>query len=65
MTKFQKIIERVEDVILNRRDDATRLLPENKGDVKSNEKAIQEWRSGNYSGKTDHSLVKELMNLFF
>ena len=42
------LLEHVEDVILNRRDDATeRLLDfaENvKGDVKNNEKAVQEWR---------------------
>jgi 5-methyltetrahydrofolate--homocysteine methyltransferase len=45
MTKFKRFVERVEDVILNRRDATERLLDfaENvKGDVKSNEKAIQE-----------------------
>ncbi|MEZ7499955.1 vitamin B12 dependent-methionine synthase activation domain-containing protein [Flavobacterium sp. Arc3] len=56
------LLERVEDVILNRRDDATeRLLDfaENvKGDVKSNEKAIQEWRSGTIQERLTHSLVK-------
>jgi 5-methyltetrahydrofolate--homocysteine methyltransferase len=55
-------LERVEDVILNRRDDATeRLLDfaENvKGDVKSNEKAVQEWRSGTIQERLTHSLVK-------
>jgi 5-methyltetrahydrofolate--homocysteine methyltransferase len=56
------LLERVEDVILNRRDDATeRLLDfaENvKGDAKSNEKAIQEWRSGTIQERLTHSLVK-------
>jgi 5-methyltetrahydrofolate--homocysteine methyltransferase len=56
------LLERVEDVILNRRDDATeRLLDfaENvKGDVKNNEKAIQEWRSGTIQERLTHSLVK-------
>ncbi|RDI51200.1 methionine synthase [Flavobacterium glaciei] len=56
------LLEHVEDVILNRRDDATeRLLDfaENvKGDVKSNEKAVQEWRSGTIQERITHSLVK-------
>lgn len=56
------LLERVEDVILDRRDDATeRLLDfaENvKGDVKNNEKAIQEWRSGTIQERLTHSLVK-------
>lgn len=58
----KELLERVEDVILNRRDDATeRLLDfaENvKGDVKNNEKAIQEWRSGTIQERLTHSLVK-------
>ena len=58
----KELLERVEDVILNRRDDATeRLLDfaENvKGDVKSNEKAVQEWRSGTVQERITHSLVK-------
>ena len=56
------LLEHVEDVILNRRDDATeRLLDfaENvKGDVKNNEKTIQEWRSGTIQERLTHSLVK-------
>lgn len=56
------LLEHVEDVILNRRDDATeRLLDfaENvKGDVKNNEKAVQEWRSGTIQERLTHSLVK-------
>lgn len=56
------LLEYVEDVLLNRRDDATeRLLDfaENvKGDVKNNEKAIQEWRSGTIQERLTHSLVR-------
>lgn len=56
------LLERVEDVLLNRRDDATeRLLDfaENvKGEVKSNEKAVQQWRSGTIQERLTHSLVK-------
>ncbi|TGD57399.1 methionine synthase [Flavobacterium humi] len=56
------LLEYVEDVILNRREDATeRLLDfaENvKGDLKNTEKAIQEWRSGTIQERLTHSLVK-------
>ena len=56
------LLEHVEDVLLNRRDDATeRLLDfaENvKGDFKANEKAIQEWRSGTIQERLTHSLVR-------
>ena len=56
------LLEHVEDVLLNRREDATeRLLhfAENvKGDSKSSEKAIQEWRSGTVQERLTHSLVK-------
>ncbi|MBF7092220.1 methionine synthase [Flavobacterium sp. ALJ2] len=56
------LLEHVEDVILNRRDDATeRLLDfaENvKGEVKSDEKTIQEWRFGTVQERITHSLVK-------
>ncbi len=61
------LLEHVEDVILNRRDDATeRLLDfaENvKGGAKSNEVAVQEWRSGTVQERITHSLVKESMLL--
>lgn len=56
------LLEHVEDVILDRRDDATeRLLDfaENvKGDIKNNEKEIQEWRLGTVQERITHSLVK-------
>ncbi|OWP78266.1 methionine synthase [Flavobacterium oreochromis] len=60
----KELLEYVEDVLLDRRDDATeRLLAfaENlKGDVKSNEKAIAEWRNGSVQERLTHSLVKGL-----
>ncbi len=56
------LLEHVEDVILNRRDDATeRLLDfaENvKGGPKTNEKEVQEWRFGTVQERITHSLVK-------
>jgi 5-methyltetrahydrofolate--homocysteine methyltransferase len=56
------LLEHVEDVLLNRRDDATErlldLAESFKGDVKSNEKAIAEWRSGTVQERLTHSLVK-------
>ncbi|MBV2195974.1 MAG: methionine synthase [Flavobacterium sp.] len=56
------LLEHVEDVLLNRREDATELLLELaesfKGDVKSNEKAIAEWRNGSVQERLTHSLVK-------
>jgi 5-methyltetrahydrofolate--homocysteine methyltransferase len=56
------LLEHVEDVLLNRRDDATERLLElaesYKGNIKSNEKAIQEWRSLPVQERLTHSLVK-------
>ena len=56
------LLEHVEDVLLNRRDDATErlldLAESFKGDVKSNEKAIAEWRNGSVQERLTHSLVK-------
>lgn len=56
------LLEHVEDVLLDRRDDATeRLLTfaENvKGDVKSIEKQTQEWRSLPIQERLTHALVK-------
>ena len=58
----KNLLELVKDVILNRREDATeRLLDfaENiKENKKTNEKIIQEWRSGNIQERLTHSLVK-------
>jgi 5-methyltetrahydrofolate--homocysteine methyltransferase len=56
------LLEHVEDVLLNRRDDATERLLDLaetfKGDFKSNEKAIQEWRTGSVQDRLTYSLVK-------
>ena len=58
----KNLLEHVEDVLLNRREDATERLLDLaetfKGDFKVNEKAIQEWRSGTFQEKLTHSLVK-------
>lgn len=56
------LLEYVEDVLLDRREDATERLLElaesYKGDVKSNEKAVQEWRNGSLQDRITHALVK-------
>ena len=56
------LLEHVEDVLLNRKEDATELLlalaESYKGDFKVNEKAIQEWRNGSVQDRLTHSLVK-------
>jgi 5-methyltetrahydrofolate--homocysteine methyltransferase len=56
------LLEHVEDVLLNRREDATErlldLAESFKGDVKSNEKAVAEWRNGSVQERLTHSLVK-------
>ena len=56
------LLEHVEDVLLDRRDDATeRLLAfaENiKGDAKTIEKQVQEWRSLPLQERITHALVK-------
>ena len=56
------LLEHVEDVLLNRRDDATERLLDLaetfKGDYKVSEKAIAEWRNGSVQERLTHSLVK-------
>jgi 5-methyltetrahydrofolate--homocysteine methyltransferase len=56
------LLEHVEDVLLNRRDDATErlldLAESFKGDFKTNEKEIAEWRNGSIQERLTHSLVK-------
>ncbi len=58
----KNLLEHVEDVLLNRRKDATErlldLAESFKGDFKVNEKAVQEWRSGSVQERLTHSLVK-------
>jgi 5-methyltetrahydrofolate--homocysteine methyltransferase len=56
------LLEHVEDVLLNRRDDATERLLElaesYKGDYKAAEKAVQEWRIFPVQQRLTHALVK-------
>ncbi len=56
------LLEHVEDVLLNRKEDATEklldLAESYKGDFKANEKAIQEWRNDSVQERLTHSLVK-------
>jgi 5-methyltetrahydrofolate--homocysteine methyltransferase len=56
------LLEHVEDVLLNRREDATErlldLAESFKGDYKANEKAIAEWRNDSVQERLTHSLVK-------
>ena len=56
------LLEHVEDVLLNRREDATErlldLAESFKGDFKVNEKAIAEWRNGSVQERLTYSLVK-------
>lgn len=56
------LLEHVEDVLLNRRDDATERLLDFagnlKGDKKISEKQAQEWRSHSLQERLTHALVK-------
>lgn len=56
------LLKAVEDVLLNRTDDATEVLLELaeglKGGDKSNEKVAQEWRSLPVNKRIEHALVK-------
>jgi 5-methyltetrahydrofolate--homocysteine methyltransferase len=56
------LLEHVEDVILDRRDDATERLLDFaesvKGEVKTAERSGQEWRNGSVQERLTHSLVK-------
>jgi 5-methyltetrahydrofolate--homocysteine methyltransferase len=56
------LLKAVEDVLLNRTDDATEVLLELaeglKGGVKVDEKAVQEWRSYPVAKRIEHALVK-------
>ncbi len=58
----KELLERVEDVLLDRRDDATeRLLDiadKYKGTGETKEKETQEWRNGAVEERLSHSLVK-------
>ncbi len=56
------LLEHVEDVLLNRREDATErlldLAESFKGDFKTNEKEVALWRNDSFQERLIHSLVK-------
>jgi 5-methyltetrahydrofolate--homocysteine methyltransferase len=58
----KELLERIEDVLLNRREDAADRLLEiaesMKGKGPETEKAILEWRSGSVEDRITHALVK-------
>jgi 5-methyltetrahydrofolate--homocysteine methyltransferase len=59
-----ELLERVEDVLLNRRDDATDRLLEYAETVKSKGKEIvrdEKWREGTVEERLSHSLVKGII----
>jgi 5-methyltetrahydrofolate--homocysteine methyltransferase len=59
------LLERVEDVLLNRREDATERLMEfaeaSKGQQKSTEKTEEVWRQGTVEERLKHALVKGIV----
>ncbi len=60
----KELLELVEDVLLNRRDDATERLVEYADTVKSKGKEIvrdEEWRKGTVSERLSHALVKGII----
>ncbi len=60
----EDLLERVEDVILNRRPDATERLIEFAGKVKdkgSKEKQAADWRKGTIQERLSHALVKGIV----
>jgi 5-methyltetrahydrofolate--homocysteine methyltransferase len=59
-----ELLERVEDVLLNRREDATERLVEYADTIKSKGKEIirdEEWRKGTVEERLSHSLVKGIV----
>ena len=59
-----ELLERVEDVLLNRRDDATERLVEYADTIKSKGKEIvrdEQWRKGTVESRLSHSLVKGIV----
>ena len=62
----KKLLTLIEDVLLNRKEDATDKLLEYaeglKGKTPETEKAILEWRSGSVEERITHSLVKGIID---
>ncbi len=59
------LLERVEDVLLNRRDDATERLLEFAETVKSSGKKVEQedvWRQGEVENRLSHALVKGIID---
>ena len=59
-----ELLERVEDVLLNRRDDATERLVEYADTIKSKGKEIvrdEEWRKGGVEERLSHALIKGIV----
>ncbi|EDM37060.1 methionine synthase [Pedobacter sp. BAL39] len=59
-----ELLERVEDVLLNRRDDATERLVEFADTIKSKGKEVvrdEEWRKGSVEERLSHALVKGII----
>ena len=65
MTSIKNLLERVEDVLLNRRDDATERLLEFAETVKGSAKKKElddEWRKGTVEERITHALVKGMID---
>ena len=61
----KELLEYVEDVLLNRRADATERLLEYAESVKGEKKTRvtdTEWRNGDYAARLDHALVKGIVD---
>lgn len=59
-----ELLERVEDVLLNRREDATERLVEFADTIKSKGKEVvrnEEWRNGSVEERLSHALVKGII----
>ncbi|UBM59705.1 methionine synthase [Marinilongibacter aquaticus] len=61
----KELLELVEDVLLNRRDDATERLLDYaesiKGNTEEQAKAVQEWRNETVQKRIEHALVKGIV----
>lgn len=61
----KELLEKVEDVLLNRRPDATEILVDFAETVKNKGKAVvksEEWRNGTVQERLSHSLIKGIID---
>lgn len=61
----KELLEKVEDVLLNRRPDATEILVDYAETVKNKGKAVvksEEWRNGTVQDRLSHSLIKGIID---